>query len=184
MTSNPLEPLIDLYSQMDTTWDKIASEYHFLCSGCKDSCCQSLFFHHTYIERTYFLHGFSKLSQDKKEIILDRAKTYCQTTFTKNSEIKTLKIMCPVNENGNCSLYSYRPMICRLHGLPHELRKPGHPPVKGKGCDTGQFEGKPYLKFDRTLYYQKMAQIETQFRYSSNKKGKIKETIAQILISQ
>lgn len=184
MTNKTFESLASLYDLMDNTWNKIAVDYHFTCTGCEDNCCKSLFFHHTYIEKAYLLHGFNQLDQDRKETILSRAKNYCKKTFPQTSQIKSLKIYCPVNENGLCLLYPYRPMICRLHGLPHELNKPGFEPIKGTGCHTRFFDDKPYIKFDRTPFYQQMAQIEIGFRQELNKAGKIKETVAQMIISQ
>ncbi|CCK78619.1 hypothetical protein [Desulfobacula toluolica] len=176
--------LAALYNDMDKTWNKIAAEYHFECNGCKDNCCQSLFFHHTHIERAYLRHGFNQLSHKKKKNILGRAKNYCKKTFPQNSEIKSLKIMCPANEDGQCLLYPYRPMICRLHGLPHELSRPGFKTVISAGCSAGMFDAKSYIKFDRTPFYQQMAQIEIVFRRNLNKTDKIKETVAQILLTQ
>ncbi|MBU1340971.1 MAG: hypothetical protein KKE44_12180 [Proteobacteria bacterium] len=183
VTNQAFELLATLYCKMDQTWDKVAAAYPFKCDGCEDNCCKSLFFHHTHIEKAYFLNGFNQLDPDRKRIILDKAKEYCKKTFPKNREIKSLKIYCPVNENGRCLLYPYRPMICRLHGLPHELNRPGFKPVMGAGCDAGRFEGKAIIKFDRTPFYQHMIQIETAFRQDSNKTGRLKETIAQMLLS-
>jgi Fe-S-cluster containining protein len=182
MTNLSFKALKDLYAAMDKNWNKVAAGYDFHCNGCEDNCCKSLFFHHTYIEKAYLIHGFKGLDQDKKEKILIRAKNYVKKNFPQGSEIKTLKIICPLNENGLCILYHFRPMICRLHGLPHELKKPGFDPVKGPGCDAGLFDRKPYIKFDRTPFYQQMAQIEMKFRQDLNKTDKIKQTIAQMLI--
>ena len=184
MTNKIFIPIADLYNTMDKTWNKVAADYLFNCTGCEDNCCKSLFFHHTYIEKAYFLHGFNAFNQDKKEKLLIKAKNYCKRTFPQSLEIKSLKIYCPVNENGQCLLYPYRPMICRLHGLPHELTKPGFNPVMGPGCNAGMFDDKAYIKFDRTPFYQQMAQIEITFRQNLNKTGKIKETVAQMLVSQ
>jgi Fe-S-cluster containining protein len=184
MTDKTLQPLAALYDAMDKTWNKIAAGYHFNCNGCEDNCCKSLFFHHTYIEKAYLLHGFNQLDNNRKEKIMGKAVNYCKRTFSQSVQIKSLKIYCPVNENDRCLLYRYRPMICRLHGLPHELSRPGFAPVKGKGCDAGLFDDKTTIKFDRTPFYQQMAQIEVAFRLDLNKIGKIKETIAQMLVSQ
>ncbi len=184
MTDKIFKPLAALYDAMDKTWNKIAEGYHFKCNGCEDNCCKSLFFHHTYIEKAYLLHGFNALDSNRKEKILGKAANYCKRTFPQSPEIKSLKICCPVIEDGRCLLYPYRPMICRLHGLPHELSKPGFKPVKGAGCNAGLFDDKPYIKFDRTPFYQQMAQIELAFRQDLNKPGRIKETIAQMLVSQ
>lgn len=184
MTIKAFESLISLYEDMDKTWNKIAAGYHFKCNGCNDNCCKSLFFHYIHIEKTYLRYGFNTLDSPKKEKILTRAKTYCNKTFAQGSEIKSLKIDCPVNEDSRYLLYPYRPMICRLHGLPHELNRPGFSPVKGSGCNAGLFNKKTYIKFDRTPFYQEMAQIEIRFRQALNKTGKIKETVAQMLLSQ
>ncbi len=184
MTPQIFKPLINLFDTMDKAWHKTAESYLFQCNGCKDNCCKSLFFHHTYIEKAYLLHGFNILNPNNKTIILKRAQQYCDATFSQPGDIKSLKLYCPLNENNLCLLYQYRPMICRLHGLPHELNRPGQPPLKGPGCDAGLFQTKPYIKFDRTPFYQAMAQIELKFRKNLDKTGKIKESIAQMLISQ
>lgn len=168
---------------MDDAWNRIAALYQFKCTGCEDNCCQSLFFHHTHIEKEYLLYAFDRLESDKKNNILKKAEEYCRKTFPANGDIRSLKIICPLNENGQCILYPYRPMICRLHGLPHEIRRPGFNPLMGKGCEAGRFDGKDYIPFDRTPFYQNMAQLEADYRLKSKKVDKIKETVAQILIS-
>ncbi len=178
------KPLIDLFDSMDKTWDKVAAGYCFKCNGCEDNCCKSLFFHHTYIEKTYLLNGFNGLDKNRQAVILNRAQNYYNKTFNQPEKIKSHKINCPLNENGLCILYQFRPMICRLHGLPHELQRPGSDPVKNPGCNAGLFNDKSYIKFDRTPFYQKMVQIELLFRKTMKKTGKIKESIAQILIFQ
>lgn len=183
MTITRFESIRTLFDHMDTAWDKIAAQYLFNCTGCADNCCQSLFFHHTHIESAYLRHGLDQLAPDKKQAILGRAKTYCEKTFDQTGAPKSLKLFCPANENGRCLVYDYRPMICRLHGLPHELTRPGFPPVRGPGCSAGKFNEKPYIKFDRTPFYQQMARIEIVFRRTAHKTGKIKQTIAQILVS-
>ena len=130
------------------------------------------------------LHGFNALNNSKKEIILSRAKEYCNKTFSQAKKIKSLKIYCPLNENNLCLLYRFRPMICRLHGLPHELNRPGYQAVKSPGCHVGLLNDKTYIKFDRTPFYQKMAKIEAGYRKDIKLRGKIKESVAQMLISQ
>ena len=170
---------------MDKAWDKTAEHYHFQCNGCEDNCCKSLFIHHTYIEKAYILKGFQTLDNQMKSQVMENAHIYCDKTFSQENEIKSIKIMCPLNIEGLCILYDYRPMICRLHGLPHELCKPGFQSVKSPGCDAGKmaFNSKPYFPFDRTPFYQKMAAIEMDFRQTFQKTGKTKKTVAQMLVS-
>jgi Fe-S-cluster containining protein len=91
--------------------------------------------------------------------------------------------MCPLNSNGLCQLYKFRPMICRLHGIPHELKKTGAEPVRHPGCLDGTplFNTTAYYKFDRTPLYAEMAKLEMEYRLSTDNQTRIKQTIAEIL---
>ena len=176
------EALTNLYKQMDKTWNEIARLYDFQCNGCKDNCCRSLFFHHTHIEKAYLLHGFNRLEPYKRTEVRASAEEYVKATFSAGQDIKSLKIMCPLNEEEKCTLYSYRPMICRLHGLPHEVRIQGPMPITGKGCKAGCFDNKTYITFDRTPFYQQMAQLEASWRRENGQTDKIKETVAHMIL--
>ncbi len=182
MTNKLFQQLVDNYTTMDRAWEMTASQYNFQCKGCEDNCCTSLFFHHTFVEKAFLIHGVGQLAQDIKKEAQDRAKIYYNKTFPAGKMPESRKIMCPLNQDGRCLVYGYRPMICRLHGLPHELHKPGASPFKGPGCPAGQFDSAPYIPFDRTPFYKKMAKIEIKFRQSTGKVGKIKETVAQMLL--
>jgi hypothetical protein len=91
--------------------------------------------------------------------------------------------MCPVNRDGLCTLYDYRPMICRLHGLPHMLLQPGGKAICGPGC--GQFDRqcshKSCSPLDRTPLYLSMARLERELRQAAGVSGKIKMTVAQMI---
>lgn len=178
-----LNSLATLYHDMDKAWHQVADAYAFQCNGCEDNCCRSLFFHHTHIEKAYLLFGFDELDENTQKNILGRAAEYCRRVFSDESPRRGLKLMCPVNADGSCRLYRFRPMICRLHGLPHEVRQPGRPIVTGQGCAAGGFENLLYRTFDRTPYYQRMAILEADFRRLYRKTKRVKETIAQMLVS-
>lgn len=182
MTDTLFQQLADNYTTMDKAWDRTASQYGFKCTGCEDNCCTSLFFHHTFVEKAFLIHGVDQLSTDIQKEVQTRAMTYYHKTFPGGATPISLKLMCPLNQDGRCLVYGYRPMICRLHGLPHELHKPGSPPFKGPGCPAGQFENTPYFPFDRTPFYREMAKVEMKFRQSTGRVGKIKETVAQMLL--
>ena len=183
MTTDRFDDLRLLYARMDQAWDDVADGYGFRCNGCEDNCCQSLFFHHTQVEKSYLQHGFDTLDDTLQQSVLKRAGHYLEITFDQPENIRSKKMMCPLNNDGLCLLYPYRPMICRLHGLPHELCRPGFPPVKGPGCHAGNFTEKQYLAFDRTPFYKEMARIEIDFQKATGKRGKLKETIAHMLLS-
>jgi Fe-S-cluster containining protein len=174
-------PLSHLFESMDRAWDKVAAQYEFQCEGCPDNCCLSLFYHHTHVEKAYLMYGFGQLNPNDREEILARARAYCDITFT-GPETVSKKMACPLLFDGKCRLYAFRPMICRMHGLPHELHRPGHPPLQGPGCAAGEFDGQPYVPFDRTPFYQQMAGVEMAFRTREGTTGRIRETVAQMLL--
>ncbi len=187
MTVFDFSSLIGLYKKMDAAFDKVAAQYGFQCNGCEDNCCRSLFFHHTFVEKAFLQYGFSRMDIKMQKKIHKNAAAYVSETFSgslpqKDMPRKSLKLMCPLNQDGRCTLYFFRPMICRLHGLPHQLTRPADAsPVRGPGCDAGRFDDKAYIPFDRTPFYIQMAAIEQTFRKDTGHTGKIRETIAHML---
>ncbi len=183
MTQHLFTSLAQLYEQMDQAWACAADAHGFKCNGCSDNCCTSLFFHHTFVEKAYFLHGFQCLEPEKQNRLILRAETYCSRMLAQQTRARSLKPMCPANEEGLCLLYPFRPMICRLHGLPHELSRPGGRTLHGPGCAAGNFDDTHSIPFDRTPFYQQMAQIELEYRRRFHLNEKIKQTIAQMISS-
>ena len=168
---------------MDTAWNKTASMYGFKCTGCSDNCCESEFYHHTYIEKDFILYGFKKMPDSFVKLAMEKAEQVCKTRHEAASKGRSIRIMCPLNTDGLCSIYAHRPMICRLHGIPHELCRPGSPPLKSPGCDAGNhLFDKNYYRFDRTPFYSRMADIEIKYRKSIGLNGRIRKTIADMLL--
>ncbi len=185
MNPNVFAPLSALYRAMDDAFGQTARQYGFICRGCEDNCCKSLFFHHTFVEKAYLIHGFFELSPPRKDAVVQKARGYADQTFSGENgshQPQSLGLMCPLNENGKCSLYTFRPMICRLHGLPHEFLRPDGRLIKGLGCAAGEFDKQAYISFDRTPFYQELARVELQFRQQHQKTGKLKQTVAQIIL--
>ena len=174
-----------LYGDMDRAWEKAAAAYGFKCTGCAESCCETEFYHYTYIEKDYLLWGMNTLDHGTIKQVLFRAEQVNKQRGIAEKRNERIRIMCPLNENNLCMIYKFRPMICRLHGIPHELCKPSSEPLISPGCDAGTelFNEKGYIKFDRTPFYSKMAGIEMDYRKAKGKSEKIKQTIAQMLIS-
>lgn len=176
--------LIALYEKMDHAWNKAAGEYPFQCNGCKENCCETLFYHHTHLERAFLRSGFKGLPAAQKKQIKTRAKEFVKKTASLHIKEDTLRTMCPVNEDGKCALYRFRPMICRLHGIPHELKKPGAPLIKNPGCEAGAPVFKnAYHPFDRTPFYHEMAALETRYARTHGKFNRIRQTVAEMIVS-
>lgn len=174
--------LRQLYSRMDAQYEAVAQSYGFVCTGCADSCCETRFYHHTYAEYLYLLEGFFSLNPDMQKQIRKKALAVCREQTTPDHT--PVRVMCPANIDGWCGVYAHRPMICRLHGIPHELQKPGRGVSHGPGCGlfSRQCETMTYKKFDRTPFYRQMAILEKDLRQSMNDAGKLKMTIAQMLV--
>lgn len=165
-----------LYNKMDIAFDKAASHYGFKCNGCEDNCCKSFFYHHTFIEKDYLLSQANEFTPNIKSSLKKSAELYLD-----NIENKPL---CPLNQDGLCSLYKVRPMICRLHGIPHHLNIPGRAIKESPGCDAGAsfFNSASYFSFDRIPFYKEMTEIEKEYRHKFALNGKIKQTIAHMLL--
>ena len=109
----------------------------------------------------------------------------CRETAKADEKAMPVRLICPLNFDGLCTLYTNRPMICRLHGISHELRKPGQNIIRGPGC--GMFDrgcsDRSYLKFDRTPFYLEMARLESELKQAVDLSGRVKMTIAEMIVS-
>ena len=178
-----LSRLQDIFAAMDLEYGRAAAHYQFECDGCADSCCLTRFYHHTYLEYFYLRRSFEKLDPREKDDILVKAEEVCRETAKADENDMPVRLMCPLNYDSLCSLYPFRPMICRMHGIPHELHKPGQAVINGPGCATfdERCADKGYFKFDRTPFYVALAKLENEFKQAVGIEGRIKMTIAEMI---
>ncbi len=176
-----------LYEQMDRKYEAAAAHYGFCCTGCAQNCCLTRFYHHTFLEYIFLRKGFDLLSEtvqaDVRQVAVQYAESLRQAQ--NRSQQVPFRMMCPLNQQGLCLLYAFRPMICRLHGIPHELAPPGRPKVVfGQGCPA--FDSTcghhPYHRFDRTPFYSRMSVLESELKELLGIAGKTKKTVAHMLI--
>ena len=172
-----------LYDAMDRGYAQVADHYGFSCEGCKDNCCRTRFHHHTYLEYLFVLRGVATLDTEIQLQVQLRAAQICRSFDQADGLGLQVREMCPLNVDSRCILYSHRPMICRLHGIPHQLRKPGQNTLYGPGCSTfdKRCGNKPYYRFDRTPFYIGMARLENEFKQAVGLTGRIRMTIARII---
>ena len=180
-----LDRLRDIFAAMDLEYARAAAHYQFQCDGCADSCCLTRFYHHTYLEYFYFRRSFEQLDSRKKDEIILRAEDVCRQTAKADEKGMPVRLLCPLNDDSLCTLYPFRPMICRMHGIPHELQKPGQNVIHGPGCSTfdERCGDKGYFKFDRTPFYGAMAKLENEFKQTAGLEGRIKMTVAEMVVS-
>ena len=178
-----LERLKRIYGTMDRKYIEAAEYYNFHCTGCEDNCCFTRFYHHTLLEYLYIYEGFKTLDLRKQKKIIQKASDVCRKADLAAEKGQTVRLICPLNLDGLCLLYDFRPMICRLHGIPHELYQAGSGAVHHPGCDafTLQCREKAYFKFDRTPIFIEMAGLEKDIRQATGVSRKIKMTIAEMV---
>jgi len=183
--------LAQLYTDMERHYNVVASELDFSCSGCPDNCCDSYFQHHTYIEWAYLWTGLQALPGGDLDAIEARAASYIRQSeaILRRGELPT--VMCPLNQEGLCSLYTHRLMICRLHGVPATLSRPDGRILEFPGCFRCQElvapkkeDGQDIPSLERIDLYKRLAALESNLLGS--KKGampKVKMTIAQMVLN-
>ncbi len=73
-------------------------------AGCS-ACCEKGDYPISDIELEYLMQGYIALDNNQKQLV--------------QQQIKTMKKggACPFLINKKCSVYKYRPIICRVHGL-------------------------------------------------------------------
>jgi len=180
-----LKQLATLFETMDREYKLTTGTYGFECDGCRDNCCLTRFYHHTLLEYLYLMMGYGGLEKKQQVKIKLRAREVCAQKETTGPETSPALRMCPLNFEGRCILYDHRPMICRLHGIPHHLDHPAKGIRHGPGCDefTRLCGKKEYVPFDRTPFYFGIAELEKGLRKEMHATQKIKLTVAQMIIA-
>jgi Fe-S-cluster containining protein len=180
-----IDRLKQIYTAMDSAYGRLADRYGFKCDGCEDNCCRTRFYHHTVIEYAYLKQGLLTLDAQLQDRIQSQAMTVVAAVENDHSTPGSVKLMCPLNSNARCILYAYRPMICRLHGIPHELKKPGQSAIRVPGCNAfdSRYGDQPYMQFDRTPFYRDMAGLEMEVKQALGFGGKLKMSIAQMILN-
>ncbi len=176
----------ELYLDIEAAYDETAEALQFSCSGCPDNCCDSYFLHHTYTEWAYLWVGLNTLAKDLLHKITDRAANYVVESEAAIARGERPSIMCPLNEDGRCSLYPYRLMICRLHGVPATFTRPDGQKVNFPGCFRCQ-EIIPAdnccTPMDRTKFFRRMVGLEMELLGQRRLAApKVKLTIAQMIV--
>ncbi len=178
-----VERLKSIFADMDREYIRAAEHYGFDCKACTDICCQTRFYHHTFIEYLLIQEGIKTLGPDVQSEVASKAGKVIRQAAELDKKGKPVRLMCPLNFEALCILYPFRPMICRLHGIPHEFQNGAGQRVQGAGCETfdRRCSSIRYFKFDRTPFYREMAELEKEFRQTFGLTAKIKMTIAEMI---
>ena len=181
------EELRILYEDMEQAYDNVAQQLGHGCDGCPDNCCDSYFLHHTYIEWAYLWQGLAALPEDRRQTLLSRAEAYERQAQMEQRP----KLMCPLNEEGRCSLYAHRLMVCRTHGVPASMTRPDGRQLKFPGCFRCQelVESKAIAEdelplMERTELLSRLVVLEQKLLGGKRHMApKVKRTISSMLAS-
>jgi len=183
MTSSEidLKPFFKKYKELveaiDTIFSRVKKESgDMVCckTGCSD-CCNALF-DLTLIEALHINHFFNeKITGKDREEIIEKANRADRKTYKikrqaykmhekGENEVKILasvgaeRVRCPLlNMEELCDLYSYRPITCRLYGIPTAIQGMGH--TCGK---SGFQEGVQYSTVNMDKIYEKLYEISAE----------------------
>lgn len=189
LTPAQSQALAALYRDMETRYTGIAGTLGLSCANCQDNCCDSYFLHYTYAEWAYLWEGLRALDGGELARIRERAKRYLAESQVLLARGERPQLMCPLNDNGLCSLYGHRLMICRLHGIPAAMHRPDGQSLRFPGCFLCQeIVEKNYgteaevPRMDRTQLLATVAGLESELLCGRRHLyPKVKRTIAEMI---
>lgn len=167
-----------IVKQVDDVFDKVKG-LHSDCVKCKTECsdCCHALFDMTFIEALYLNHKFNQtIGGANKEAIVDVAnrvdrkinklkrEAHNQLKAGKKTEEQIViemaaeRIPCPLlNNNKLCDLYDYRPITCRLYGIPTSISGVAHT------CGLSGFkEGESYPTVNLDPLYEKLYSLSAK----------------------
>jgi Fe-S-cluster containining protein len=127
-------PDYDEYLQMAAKWENefarsraLHGEKIHCRRGCSDCCSQM--FQITEMEAAYISSAMKALPESRRLQMRKRAQNYLEQRAkllaSRNAPDAWgalpppgLRLSCPALENGACTIYEHRPMICRKYGVP------------------------------------------------------------------
>jgi len=102
-----LNKYVDFLKDLDArlgSFFKEQAEFVYCKEGCS-ACCEKGDYPLSELELRYLMQGFAKLDNDVK------------LKIQQNFKIMGKGGQCPFLLDSKCSVYSFRPIICRVHGL-------------------------------------------------------------------
>jgi Fe-S-cluster containining protein len=163
------EPYQELVLKAEAAFHKTAGE-HPLCVTCKPRCsdCCHAVFGLFLIEAVFLRRDFELLSEEDQKAALGRCKKVDHELSVLEGTLREFKddpqmsaysmaktrIRCPLlSDAEECILYPYRPLTCRVYGIPTLIQ--GAARVCGK---SGFKKDQPYPTFNLDWAYRELFQ--------------------------
>lgn len=177
--------LVEIYRRIDHAYAEAVQSVGFSCQGCDGTkCCTVDLRISTVVEMSYLRQGFNTLSHSGQDEILARCREIVRAKEVSPAGELYRNSVCALNSDGMCVLYEYRPMICRLHGIPYFFVGPRDSMEQGDGCArfTELHQGRDSIsKLDRTQFYRDVAVLEVEAVRLRGERTK-KRTVAETLV--
>ncbi len=166
-----------LVAMANTVFERVKKEYPE-CVTCKLECCDCCYalFDLSLIEGLYINYHFNKKFKGKeRDRLIDKSnradreayrikkKAYKDLKAGKKeddilTDIAEKRIRCPLlNEQNLCDMYEYRPITCRLYGIPTTIGGSGH--TCGK---SGFVKGKQYPTVNMDILQNNLYKISAE----------------------
>lgn len=167
----------ELVAMTNTVFERVKKEYPE-CVTCKLECCDCCYalFDLSLIEGLYINYHFNKKFKGKERArLIDKSNRADRETYRikkkaykdfkagkKEDDILTdiaeKRIRCPLlNEQNLCDMYEYRPITCRLYGIPTTIGGSGH--TCGK---SGFVKGKRYPTVNMDILQNNLYKISAE----------------------
>ncbi len=136
-----IQRYMELQSRADDLFASVLATHPelVLCAQGCDECC-AVYFDLSLVE-AFFLSGMfhdrmspgqlgkvwaraealASAFANARKLIDGTAQTGAMEPEAIENEIAKLKIECPLRSDGSCALYAYRPITCRLYGIPQKI---------------------------------------------------------------
>lgn len=181
---DPSSRIAELFQGMDRAYCRVAAEVGLSCEGCDGiRCCTVDLRMFTSAEMDYLRAGLDRLEPHVRDAVQDRCRSMVESKLRDPDGEEYRNMVCVLNLDGRCALYDYRPMICRLAGLPHFAVRPDGSLLESGGCERFRVQIEnldPSLRIDRTGFYNSMAALELETVQKTRKRTN-PQTISETL---
>jgi len=166
-----------LVQQVDQVFDNMQQEFSD-CVTCSRGCCDCCFalFDLSFIEALYINHRFNETHQGRsRALIIERANRADRETYRIKRKahkahgtgveeadilkmVATERVRCPMlNDQDSCDPYEFRPITCRLYGIPTSINGEGHT------CGLTHFkEGRSYPTANLDAIHQHLYKLSAE----------------------
>ena len=127
---------------------------------CSD-CCHAIFGLFV-IEAAYLNYHFNKMDRKIRREVESQGEKFDQDLQAKaqsGDPIEKLRVRCPLlNEKQECQMYKYRPITCRVYGIPTMINGKVHVCFK-----SGFKNNESYPAFDLDSMYRELFELSVKY---------------------